>query len=259
VLGVLRPEAFLGGRIGIDAAAAREAMRPLAVALGIEPDDVAERIRGTVHEQMGRLLAQIVRERGVEPASATVLAFGGNGATHAAGIAEHAGIRDVLVVPFAPVFSAFGASTATVRHVREWPASEGGADALRMLVLRDLRSEGFAEREVRLAVQEVERDGEAWLVAEGVRDPRDPDITRSAADRHEAHAVGETTVRWPGHGSMATRLYTPEALAPGATLTGPALVEAAETTCAVPPGWSASIDGLGTLCLNHEEGVHETR
>jgi N-methylhydantoinase A/oxoprolinase/acetone carboxylase beta subunit len=34
---------------------------------------------------------------------------------------------------------------------------------------------------------------------------------------------------------------------------GPALVEAPETTCAVPPGWTARLDERGALCLRHEE------
>jgi len=52
---------------------------------------------------------------------------------------------------------------------------------------------------------------------------------------------------------MTTELYARKDLRAGATLGGPALVEAPETTCAVPPGWTARLDERGTLCLRHEE------
>jgi N-methylhydantoinase A/oxoprolinase/acetone carboxylase beta subunit len=253
VLGILRPEAFLGGRIAIDGNAAAGAMRPIGDRLGLDAEDVAERILQTVNKEMGARLADIVRKRGVDPAGATLLAFGGNGATHAAGIAEQARIREVMVMPFAPVFSAFGASTATVRHVRQAPSSNGNDDALRASVLRDMRAEGFEPDEVAIAVREVEHGGERWLAAEAVRESPPLEIPSIDGDSGEVRPAGEAEVRWPGRGRMATALYAREGLKPGATIAGPALVEAPETTCAVPPGWSARVDDHGTLCLTNEE------
>jgi N-methylhydantoinase A/oxoprolinase/acetone carboxylase beta subunit len=253
VLGVLRPAAFLGGRIAIDANAAAEAMKPIGERLGLAPEEVAERILETVNSQMGTRLADIVRTRGVDPSGATILAFGGNGATHAAGIAEQAGIRRVMVLPIAAVFSAFGASTATIRHVRQAPSSDGDKVALRELVLRDMRSEGFTADEVEVAVHEDENAGERWLVAEAVRQAAPVEMPRYEASSEPALAAGQAEVRWPGAGRITTDLYTREDLRPGATLVGPALVEAPETTCAVPPGWTARLDERGALCLRHEE------
>ena len=253
VLGILRPEAFLGGRIKIDADAAAAAMRPIGEQLGVETDDVAERILQTVNAEMGARLADIARARDVDPAQATILAFGGNGATHAAGIAEQAGIREVMVLPIAAVFSAFGASTATIRHARQAPSSDGDKVALRELVLRDMRSEGFTADEVEVAVHEDEHAGERWLVAEAVRQAAPVEMPRYEASSEPALAAGQAEVRWPGAGRITTDLYTREDLRPGATLVGPALVEAPETTCAVPPGWTARLDERGALCLTHEE------
>jgi N-methylhydantoinase A/oxoprolinase/acetone carboxylase beta subunit len=253
VLGILRPEAFLGGRIKLDADAAAAAMRPIGERLGVETDDVAERILQTVNAEMGARLADIARARDVDPAQATILAFGGNGATHAAGIAEQAGIREVMVLPIAAVFSAFGASTATIRHARQAPSSDGDEVALRELVLRDMRSEGFTADEVQVAVREDEHAGERWLVAEAVRQAAPVEMPRDEASSEPARPAGHAEVRWPGAGRITTELYTREDLRPGATLAGPALVEAPETTCAVPPGWTARLDERGALCLTHEE------
>jgi N-methylhydantoinase A len=253
VLGVLRPAAFLGGRIAIDAAAAAEAMKPIGERLGLAPEEVAERILETVNSQMGTRLADIARARGVDPSGATILAFGGNGATHAAGIAEQAGIREVMVIPFAPVFSAYGAASATVRHVRQAPAGAADGASLRSLVLRDMRAEGFAEHEVAVEVRESEQDGERVLAAEAVREAPALELPRQAAGAGAAEPAAHAEVRWPGRGPVLTAIYARDELGVGASVAGPALVEAPETTCAVPPSWSARVDDNGTLCLSNEE------
>jgi N-methylhydantoinase A len=46
-------------------------------------------------------------------------------------------------------------------------------------------------------------------------------------------------------------LYHRAALPPGAALIGSALIVEAETTTIVPPGWSAWVNGLGYLVLEH--------
>jgi N-methylhydantoinase A/oxoprolinase/acetone carboxylase beta subunit len=137
--------------------------------------------------------------------------------------------------------------------VRQAPSSDGDKVALRELVLRDMRSEGFTADEVEVAVHEDEHAGERWLVAEAVRQAAPVEMPRYEASSEPALAAGQAEVRWPGAGRITTHLYTREDLRPGATLVGPALVEAPETTCAVPPGWTARLDERGALCLRHEE------
>ena len=56
----------------------------------------------------------------------------------------------------------------------------------------------------------------------------------------------QADVYWPGHGWTSSALYRG---APGATVTGPALVELAHTTIAVPHGTSLSAGSLGELRL----------
>ena len=253
VLGVLRPAAFLGGRIAIDAHAAAKAMEGIGARLGLEAQEVAERILQTVNRHMGARLADLARTRGVNPSGATILAFGGNGATHAAGIAEQAGIREVMVMPFAPVFSAYGAASATVRHVRQAPVADTDRDALRALVLRDMRAEGFSESEVAVEIRELEQDGERVLAAEAVREAQGLELPRPSTDARASEPAEHAEVRWPGRGPALTAIYPRDGLLAGATIAGPALVEAPETTCAVPPGWSAHVDDKGTLCLRNEE------
>jgi N-methylhydantoinase A len=40
----------------------------------------------------------------------------------------------------------------------------------------------------------------------------------------------------------------------GSRVAGPAIVEFAESTCVVPPGWGGEVDGAGTLVLRKEGG-----
>jgi N-methylhydantoinase A len=57
---------------------------------------------------------------------------------------------------------------------------------------------------------------------------------------------GQADVYWPGHGWTRTEVYRG---APGAAVTGPALVELAHTSVAVPHGASLSVGPLGELRL----------
>jgi N-methylhydantoinase A/oxoprolinase/acetone carboxylase beta subunit len=247
VLGILRPDAFLGGSMAIDADAARRALETIAEPLGCGAEEAAEQVRATVHSETGRRLAVLLAERGVDPARSAVLAFGGNGATHCAGIAQAAGIARVITVPFSPVFSAFGASRADVRHSYEALAGPQAEEQLRRRALRDMRGEGFAENEVELRVESRERGGEQWIAVEAVREMPHASLDRAAVNGRRGGAEPSVTreVRWPGSGRLATPIFAREALSAGDALAGPALVDSATTTCAVPPGWMLTIDEHG--------------
>jgi N-methylhydantoinase A/oxoprolinase/acetone carboxylase beta subunit len=254
VLGILRPQAFMGGRMPIDPDASRRVVGRLAEEIGCSLDEAAERIRATVHSEMGERLAEELRSRGVEPGKATVLAFGGNGATHAAGIAAAAGIGDVLTLAFSPVFSAFGASTVDVIHAYESRAGGASEAELTERALRDMRGEGFGADEVELASSEVERDGERWLKVEARRPMPHLEFSSVSASGHDASTSVIESVSWPGRGRVETPVYRSDELEPGAALRGPALVEASKTTCAVPPEWSLRIDEYGAQRLRREDG-----
>jgi N-methylhydantoinase A len=58
-------------------------------------------------------------------------------------------------------------------------------------------------------------------------------------------------VFFPGRGFIATRIVRRDSLAAGETLTGPAIVEFADSTAVVPPGWSLSVRAEGILEVTH--------
>lgn len=259
VLGILRPDAFLGGDMAIDAEAAHRAVARIADPLGCSVEEAAARVRSTVHAETGERLALELRARGIDPAAVTLLAFGGNGATHCAGIARAAGVGDVIALPFSSVFSAFGASSADVRHRYEARGADCDERELRRRALRDMRGEGFMEVEVELSSERFRRGHDEWLAVEAThRLPHvglagaEPDAR--AAERSAAPArTGD--VHWPGFGALATPIHRRDELSPGASVAGPALVDSPTTTCALPPGWTLRIDERGSerMSLDREE------
>ena len=49
-------------------------------------------------------------------------------------------------------------------------------------------------------------------------------------------------------------VYRRDSLGAGSTVRGPAVVEFAESTCVLRPGWIGTVDGVGTLLLTRYEG-----
>ena len=68
----------------------------------------ARRIGGLGNARMIRALRSVSSEKGRDPRDFALLAYGGTGPIHAAGLAEELGVTTVLVPPVAGFFSAIG-------------------------------------------------------------------------------------------------------------------------------------------------------
>ena len=112
VLGRLPVDAPLGGRIRLDADAARAAVGALARELGLGLEECAEGILTVAVQEMVRALRLVSVERGEDARDATLIAFGGAGPLHATAIADELGIRRILVPVSGGVFSALGLAAA---------------------------------------------------------------------------------------------------------------------------------------------------
>jgi N-methylhydantoinase A len=62
-----------------------------------------------------------------------------------------------------------------------------------------------------------------------------------------AARVGERRAYFTPAGFAATPVYRRDRLPPGATVSGPAIVEQADTTTVIPPGWTAQVEESGSL------------
>ncbi|KAJ9430600.1 N-methylhydantoinase A [Candidatus Pantoea symbiotica] len=112
VLGLLDPDAFLGGRMPLDVEAARQAIRRIAEPLGLSIEDAAWGIHEVANSKMSEALRTHSVEKNVSPSQMTMLAFGGAGPSHAWSLAKQLSVKRVYFPNGAGVYSAFGLLTA---------------------------------------------------------------------------------------------------------------------------------------------------
>ncbi|WP_061719106.1 hydantoinase/oxoprolinase family protein [Pantoea trifolii] len=112
VLGLLDPDAFLGGRMPLDVEAARQAIRRVAEPLGLSIEDAAWGIHEVANSKMSEALRTHSVEKNVSPSQMTMLAFGGAGPSHAWSLAKQLSVKRVYFPNGAGVYSAFGLLTA---------------------------------------------------------------------------------------------------------------------------------------------------
>ncbi|MBL3601633.1 MAG: hydantoinase/oxoprolinase family protein [gamma proteobacterium endosymbiont of Lamellibrachia anaximandri] len=122
VLGRLRADAFLGGRMQLNLSAARMAVGRLAEVMGSTEEEAAAGIIRIANEHMARALRVISVQRGVDPRGFTLVSFGGAGGLHVCALAQALGMRSALVPVQAGVLSALGMLVAPPGRqlVRTW-------------------------------------------------------------------------------------------------------------------------------------------
>lgn len=175
VLGRLHPDHFLGGAMPLDAQRSRAALDrvcPAGTFSNIEM--LAEGMVRVANARMESALRQVSVERGHNPRSFTLLAFGGAGPLHACTLASSLGIRQVLI-PAAPgALSALGILDADLR--REFS--------------RTVMLAPGATR-IRKVFKELESEARASFQSEGVS----PVLTRAADLRYDGQGF-ELRVDW---------------------------------------------------------------
>jgi N-methylhydantoinase A len=145
-LGHLDPERRLGGGLQLDIDAARRVLDDL-------PDDAggAHGVLRVVRATMVRALRKVSTERGVDPSTLALIAYGGAGPMHASALARDLGCAAVVIPPAPGVLSALGLLLANPRHEASLTVM-ADADA-------DLSSSW--ERLERAAREELEQQGVA--------------------------------------------------------------------------------------------------
>ncbi|MEA2243587.1 MAG: N-methylhydantoinase [Solirubrobacteraceae bacterium] len=298
VLGLIRPEAFLDGRMPLDRDAAVAAVGRLATRLDLTVEETAAGILRINTMRAATVIRQQTVERGHDPRDFVLYAFGGAGPVHAFEYAAESGVREV-VIPLgdgASTLSAYGIASGDVVLHRELerslpapfdgPALATAVAELRDAALADLAATGVAGdahveidalmryREQLMHSLEIPvsapPDGAALLAGfdteyerrygEGgaslfqavevfalrARVSVPAGIPVARPQRSSATEPALTEVYWPGHGRTATDVYRG---APAELITGPALVELAHTTVAVPHGATLTAGPLGELHL----------
>jgi 5-oxoprolinase (ATP-hydrolysing) len=156
-LGRLQPAHFpaLFGPDGdqrLDRAAVADRLAELADVLRTDSLDLAEGAIAIAVESMAAAIRAISTLRGVDPAAATLVGFGGAAGQHVCAVADALGMDRILLHPLAGVLSAWGIGMADVRTLAESTLA--------------LPLETAADAEVAEAAAGLARDAEAALAAQ---------------------------------------------------------------------------------------------
>jgi N-methylhydantoinase A len=159
LLGLLSPDNFLGGRMRLDAAAARAAVESVARPLNMDAAAAAEGIVRIIDVKMAEAIKAISTMRGHDLRDFMLLAFGGAGPVHAARIARDLGMAGVIVPLYPGVYSAIGLVMSDVKHdyvqsKMDAIATLAAADVEAMFArlashaVADLRADGFVDAQI---------------------------------------------------------------------------------------------------------------
>ena len=287
VLGYLAADSELAGGMTLDRGAAEATVAELAGALGLGELETAEGIVRVANQEMVRALRVMTVERGVDPRGFALLPFGGAGPMHAAAIAAELEIGRILCPRAGGVLSALGLCASDRRrdtartvmlHEPELSAERIGREVAE-LVAGAGRGLAGAEPE---AVYEMRYRGQAFeLAVPGPPDPDPADLRERFAAAHEERygyrdpdgevelvhirlamvAAGQHPQPRAASGEPPAQINRPARFGgewldtlvlrgeppAGLRADGPAIFELPEATFVLPPGWSAEVDGAGTI------------
>jgi N-methylhydantoinase A len=146
VLGRLAPEFRLAGDYSLDFDRAEAAVSRLARQLRLDTRRVAQGIVAVANNNMAQALRLVSTDRGYDPRTAVLIAYGGAGPLHACELAQALQMRSVIVPRYPGAFSALGALLADAR----FDYSQTFRMRLRTLDI-DRANQVFAELEARAA------------------------------------------------------------------------------------------------------------
>jgi 5-oxoprolinase (ATP-hydrolysing) len=268
-------EAIAAGYVEIANASMAEAIRQVSVARGVDPRDCALVGFGGAG---GQHVCAIARELGMR--DVLLHPFAGILSAYGIGVADASwdGQRDAGRVPLpegaSPLPAVVEDHLATLEHEGRAELAREGAAAPRVERLLDLR---YAGTETPLAVREPDdgdfaaafaRDHEARfgyqrpgraieIVTARVRvsAPARVPLLPSPAPAAAPEPLREAPVWFPGRGREPVPVYAREALGPGASLKGPALVLEDTGTVVLDPGFVLTVRDDGVLHLRDETGA----
>ena len=248
VLGRVRSVGTPGRETPLDPQLAGAAVDRLAGQLKLSRTTCAEGVIRVANHEMARALRIVSVERGVHPAGATLIAFGGAGPLHACEVADLLGIERVIAPACAGVLAALGTLIAGERRdwvqtvlLRQGDAVGLGA-ALAPLIERANATLPGARIEVSADCRFV---GQAHALT--VPWPGHEDVGVLAGEFLAAHTAryGDADVRAPievvsVRVAAARPGEVPEidTIAIGPSIDGPAAIAMAGATLWVPDGWT---------------------
>ncbi|MSQ68597.1 MAG: hydantoinase/oxoprolinase family protein [Gammaproteobacteria bacterium] len=183
VLGYIDPHYFLGGRMQLDIAAARAALKTIADPLQISVEAAAYSIFAVSNETMINAIKDITVSEGVDPSEAVIVAGGGAAGLGIMPIARELNCRTVIIPRTASVLSACGMqfSDIQVEHSASMPT----------------RSTTFDRTTVNEALAAIDSHLDSFAARLGARG-FNARQTAYRVDAHYAAQVWDISVELPG-------------------------------------------------------------
>ena len=282
----------LGGEVVLNRERAGEALQRVGKDAGMDALQTALGVVQVANTEMVGALRVISVEKGLDPREFALVAFGGAGPMHACALAEELNMSTVLVPKASGVLSALGLAVSDVRRDYVTPLlsplvevkesqREDAFEALEQQASDHLDEPEFTRRaDLRYSGQSFELTVEATDAGGladnfhaaherryGYRMEEEPlDLVNlrliatvpvekpelSEKEPKEAGEAGYREANFDGEW-MEVPVLDRTTLGVGSEVEGPAVVEFAESTCVVRPGWGGKIDEVGTLILERGE------
>jgi N-methylhydantoinase A len=155
-LGYLDPAGFNDGAMRLDDAGSRAALQRVSAQLDLE-DAVAAAVAAVrvASAKMATEIRKLLAQKGLDPRTFTLVAYGGAGPTHANLLAEEARLETVLVPKIPGTFCALGAILADVRRDFTRPAR----------IMIDDHGTNWAA--IKALVEDAEAEAAHWIAGEG--------------------------------------------------------------------------------------------
>jgi N-methylhydantoinase A/acetophenone carboxylase len=287
---IIDPDLFAGDDISLDADRAKRAIdEHISEPLGVSTEKAAYMIRDSLEQHTGEFISQRLSDQDIAPEDAVLVAYGGAGPTHACGIADYAGVDQVIVPELPSVFSAYSVGFSNVVHDYHIRASgeddladvDEAVDSVMSRAKRDMEAEGFDPAEVQFEwtlrgivgnnaeeLGTVDQDNARQRMENNLVEYDQVDIKLEAkADlpTHEFSTVDDTAdpdsiadieVEWTiseSGDSVPTQVYDIRDVTSKIEGDGPAVLRGAATTYAVPPDWTFETTMHGHTELRKDE------
>lgn len=281
LMGVLDPASYFGGSLRLDVDRARAVVEgKIATPLGKDLDAALLAMDGAYEAKIAKTIASYV----TKPATTTLLAFGGAGPMNACGVAEHVGMKAVLIPRMASVFSAFGIGFSDIAHSYEAAlpkATSGdlkaGFASLMERATRDMFAEGIDIAKCKRSLA-LEYSQKGRKIRKSLSKASSLPKNLGGAKALRLHlrlskaiphydlkpAKGKKTLAAKRSGTRriltasGTRenvpVYRLEELRPMMVAEGPALLEEAFFTCRVKEGWTMHVNENRDVFLRRTGG-----
>lgn len=267
----------LAGGLRLDVGQAEEAVARVAEVAGLSLERCADGIIEVANATMVRALRRVSVERGVDPRSMTLVAFGGAGPMFACRMADSLGMERALVPPHAGVLSALGLASAPDKL--EFAASlhalaheldvgrtqtafteleEQARDALVGAALQRLADCRYPGQGYELTVAVGDSGGataatfhEAHRERFGHADagrPVELVNLRVVASRHGAD-VRLAERAGPAGAARGDGRAPLDELGPGTVVDGPYMLDVIDCTIRIEPGWRGTVHATGAVIL----------